>query len=41
MDMPKGLERLQVSTDEGIANVNKIAASIQDIVNIGKLSGAQ
>ncbi|WZY01298.1 LXG domain-containing protein [Bacillus sp. FSL W7-1360] len=39
MQVPKGLHRLQMSTDQSISNVNKVAASIQDIINIGSLNG--
>ncbi|WZY01323.1 T7SS effector LXG polymorphic toxin [Bacillus sp. FSL W7-1360] len=39
IQVPKGLHRLQMSTDQSISNVNKVAASIQDIINIGSLNG--
>ncbi|WZY01302.1 LXG domain-containing protein [Bacillus sp. FSL W7-1360] len=39
MQVPKGLDRLMLSTNQSISNVNKIAASIQDIINIGSLNG--
>ncbi|WZY01352.1 T7SS effector LXG polymorphic toxin [Bacillus sp. FSL W7-1360] len=39
IQVPKGLDRLMLSTNQSISNVNKIAASIQDIINIGSLNG--
>ncbi|WZX99219.1 T7SS effector LXG polymorphic toxin [Bacillus sp. FSL W7-1360] len=37
IEVPRGINKLEASTENIVSNVNKIAASISDIANIGKL----